>query len=219
LPVMVGLCYTCEMLPMFLALFGALIAQVVAAGGATVPKLTRQEELDSYSIYSMLLKMEEWHEHSPVVGIQADTQIFQPAGTGSGCVPEPSAAKRLLYRPIIEDFQRRNARPSVLEMKFDFPSYRLLTALEVKEFSETHGPVPPPPPQPGAPEEPTEENPRLRLVDVVVFLSAVGFSADHRRALVHIAVSSGGRYYFLVRRHSKWTIDNDYRGTICNWVF
>lgn len=176
-------------------------------------KLSEQEERDSYEIYSMLLRQDAVRVRSPILGIRCETSISRP-GDGEPLWPEPIPEQRKTYQSLIDDFKRRNARPLVLEEKFDLPSYRLLTSREVKEIGKTHPPVPPPPGTPW----PSPEDPLLEGIEIVQFLSAVGFSPDHQRALVYLATWTGGRYYFLVKRHGKWITDKDYRGSVCSWV-
>lgn len=202
---------------LLLSLVFQMVVQAGSARGAAAVKLTEQEEHDSYAIYSMLLKQDALGVHSAVLGIQQETVIFRHvAGVDElPCDwPKPSREQRKTYHPLIEDFKRRNAHPLVLQAKFDLPRYRLLTAREVKEVGKMYPPVPPPPGTPW----PSPEDPTLSHVGVVYFLSAVGFGPDHERALVYIAIWTGGQYYFLVRKDGKWTIDKDYRGTVCSWV-
>lgn len=189
-----------------------LIPQIGAGQGAQeVLKLTKTEEHDAYTIYSMLLK--QVGGHSPILGIQRETRIFRPAD-GEPVWPEPSPQQKRTYHPLIEDFKRRNARPFMLQERFDLASYRLLSVQEVEEIGKMYPPVPPPPGTSGPP----TVDPTLKGIGMVLFLSAVGFSPDHHRALVYIATWTGGQYYFLVKRHGKWIMDKGYRGSICSWV-
>jgi hypothetical protein len=190
-----------------------MIPQVGASGDAPGLKSTQQEQLDAYAIYSMLLKQDKSRAYSPILGILQETRIFQPSGKPYTIWPEPAPEQRKLYKSLIEDFKRRNARPLLLQRDFDLPAYRLLTAPEEDAVGRMHPTVPPPPgtllPK---------EDPELHGIEFVYYLSAVGFSPDHRRALVHIATWYGGQYYFLVKRHGKWITDEDFHGDVYSWV-
>jgi hypothetical protein len=202
---------------LLLSLVFQMVVQAGSARGAAAVKLTEQEEHDSYAIYSMLLKQGALGVHSAVLGIQQERKIFRPvAGVDElPCDwPKPSPEQRKTYQPLIEDFKRRNARPLLLQEKFDLPSYRLLTNREVREVDRKHPVVTPPPGTQGPP----QEERGLSGINAVFLLSAVGFTPDHERALVYVATRTGGQYYFLVRKDGKWTIDKDYHGTVCGWV-
>jgi len=101
------------------------------------------------------------------------------------------------YRPLIEDFERRNRRTFSLERKFDLPEYDL-----------------------GTPENRSPVDSRA----VVFEVSAVGFNNDHTRALVYIAHYCGslcgsGAYYLIMKQNGGWIVDSEFRGApSCAWA-
>jgi hypothetical protein len=109
----------------------------------------------------------------------------------------PPADQLSVYRPVIEDFERRNQRRLTLQRKFGLPAYTLVNPADKT------------PPQ----------NPRL-LFEV----SAVGFNKDHNLALVYIAhhcggLCGGGTYHLMAKKNGKWVPDRDFRGgPTCLWV-
>src|SRR5437870_4788595 len=130
-----------------LLMVALLIPQVGAIQGAPALKLTEQEERDSYAIYSMLLRQDELRKYSPILGIRQETLIFQQGAAGDPYPvwPEPAPNQRGTYKSLIEDFKRRNARPFLLQRKFDLPSYRLVTARAARLIDMKHSPVAPRP--------------------------------------------------------------------------
>ena len=199
---------------LLLSLVFQMVVQAGSARGAAAPKLTEQETRDAYAIYSMLLKQLASRRYHQIVGIGQETVKPGSAGEPSPLWPEPAPDQRKTYEPLIEDFKRGNAQPFVLARMFDLAEYRLLTPMEVKEIARRHPVVPRPP----GTSLPAWTDPSLEAVGGVYFLSAVGFSPNHLRALVYVGTSDGGQCYFLVKQDGKWTIDKDYRGTICSWV-
>lgn len=186
-----------------------------AASQAVGP--TPQEQRDSYTIYLMLLDRDPERPESPVRGIWNNTLLHEPVNERS-CWPESTPSQRATYQPLIDDFKRRNQQPVRLEPKFYLSDYRLLTSEEADEVVAAYPTLAPPLPPPGAPPFPkTSPSANLKGITRAYFLSAVGFSADHRRALVYIATQFHGRYYFVVKRHGKWIIDKSYRGDVCEW--
>jgi hypothetical protein len=187
----------------------APVGRAAALPNSPLPKLQASELQDSYAIYSMLLRRWPLGKPSPTLGILAETTLRT-----CPVWPRPAPSQRATYEQLIENFKQCNARPTQLQRRFELPSYRLLSAHEADEAEMKHPPVPPP----GGPLPPGLSAAKLKGVEIVFYLSAVGFSADHRRALVYIATRYSGRHYFLVKRHGKWAIDKDYLGTSCHWV-
>jgi hypothetical protein len=112
------------------------------------------------------------------------------------CV-NPPQDQEATYRPVIEDFEQRNKRRFLLQMKFDLPAYTLVNPTD-KTALQNHVP----------------------LFDV----SAVGFNKDHTRALVYVAhycggLCGGGTYHLMAKRNGKWEPDREFRGgPFCSWV-
>jgi hypothetical protein len=58
---------------------------------------------------------------------------------------------------------------------------------------------------------------------VIFQVSAVGFNADGKRALVYVGhgcggLCGGGTYHLLVKKDGKWQVDRGYRGASCMWA-
>lgn len=189
----------------------------VASAGVS---LTPQEERDSYAIYSMLLSQDPERTVSQVLGIQNETRLRQLLGADEPRpqLPVAAPAQRATYQPVIEDFKRRNLQSMTLEPKFDIDRYTLLTTHEAEEVAALNPTIPPPPPTPGvAPSPAPQEDPRIKGIRRVYFFSAVGFSADGRRALVYVATWFHGRFYFVQKKHGKWVLDDNYQGDVREW--
>jgi hypothetical protein len=190
------------------------LAQVGAAQEAGPLRLTPEEEHDSYAIYSMLLKQIAPRAVHRPLGISQETVKPGSGGEPHPLWPDCTETQRGIYGALIEDFKQRNAQPLLLQRKFDIRQYRLLTPGELKEIAARNPVVPPPP----GTSPPAWRDATLEAVDGVYFLSAVGFSPDHQRAVVYVGTWNGGRCYFLVKKDGKWATDKDYRGTVCSWA-
>jgi hypothetical protein len=115
------------------------------------PAITIEEDPDAYEIYSVLL----WTE-LPASWKVGAWPIRQETERGSlpMCLVLP-ADQTSVYRPVIEDFERRNQRRVILQRKFDLPAYTLVNPAD----------------------KTPSQNPRLPFV-----VSAVGFNKDHNLA-------------------------------------
>jgi hypothetical protein len=157
------------------------------------PAIAVEEDPDAYEIYSVLLRTElpaSWKvEAWP---IRQETE----RGSLPMCLAPP-ADQLSVYRPVIEDFERRNQQRLTLQRKFSLPAYTLVNPAD----------------------KTPSQNPRL-LFEV----SAVGFNKDHNLALVYVAhhcggLCGGGTYHLMAKKDGKWTPDRDFRGGPgCLWV-
>jgi len=145
---------------------------------------------DAYDIYSMLLRTEV----PPSWGVKR-WMIKQATERGAlaMCIQLP-ANQETIYRPIIQDFERKNQRRFLLERNFDLPEYYLVM-----------------PPD------------RVQSPDVLFEVSAVGFNSDHTRALVYVGHScgrtcGGGTYHLMAKKAGRWDVDREFRGAPpCLW--
>jgi len=170
------------------------LAALLFAPQAAIPP---QEEVDTYAIYSLLLKDElsrRTGESTPAIIRQTER------GRLPMCV-HPPADQKAIYTPLTEDFESRNARSFTLEAKLDLSTYKFIPREDAAAF--------------------LKENPRS---GVVLEVSAPGYNADRSRALVYVghrcgSLCGGGTYHLLVKREGKWQRDTEFRGgPFCAWV-
>jgi hypothetical protein len=166
--------------------------------GTDEPKVTADEERNSYEIYSMLLRTEmpsEWK--ITAWAITQKTQTFPVFGSSHDdhmrqCL-SVSQEQKSIYLPLIQDYLAKNQRKIELERKFDLPEYSLVGLGQI----------------PG--------------VSVTFEVSAVGFNKDRTRSLVYVGhhcgnLCGGGGYHLLVKKDGKWQVDQEYRGMSCLWA-
>jgi hypothetical protein len=156
--------------------------------------LPAADEKDSYEIYSMLLKTEMPPQWNITTWtIQKETQTLPgQSGAIETCLTILQNQEGI-YRPLVQDYVAKNKTKFVLERKFDLPVYALTGQ--------------------------NEAHPQFKLI---FHVSAIGFDADRKRALVyagHICGSlcAGGRYHVLVKMDGKWQVDHEFRGASCIW--
>jgi hypothetical protein len=150
-----------------------------------------EHDQDAYDIYSMLLRTE-----LPPSWRMKRWMIEQATRRGplAMCI-QPPTDQEPIYRPIIQDFERKNQRRFLLERNLDLPEYDLV-----------------------APSD------RLQSRDVLFEVSAVGFNGDHTRALVYVghhcgSTCGGGTYHLLAKKAGRWDVDHDFRGAPpCLWA-
>jgi len=155
---------------------------------ATILKLNPEEAQDTYEVYSAVLG--ERHDvHAWTILTETNTFTF--------CL-KPPAEFASVYRPVIEDFAKKDRTKFNLEAKFNLPDYTL-----------------------GSPQGP----PGIGTSKAQVTLSAVGFNRDRTRAYVCYSVKdqngtgSSGSCLFLVRMNGKWLSDNDSHSPGCGFGF
>jgi hypothetical protein len=163
-----------------------------AVAGAEVagPTLAVQET-DAYQIYSALLQTEvPWNVQTWRI------KLVTERGPLPMCV-QPPADQETIYRPLIEDFQRKNESRFLVKRQFDLPVYELVRPVDGL---------------------------LVRDGEVLFAVSAVGFNQAHSRALVYIEHHCGslcgrGAYHLMVKEKGKWTVDHGFRGApSCLWV-
>jgi len=161
----------------------ATVVTVLASEGYQAPnppsshlkKLNTDEAADWYEIYSVVLR--DWEPH-----VQTWTILRETRASPFCLKPVPGLASR--YRPIIEDYERKNKGTFALVPKFDLPDYTL--AWPQGRLNEAKG---------------------------VASLSAIGFSNDRNRAGVCVDVGhsggSSGTCLFMLREGGRWRKDTD----------
>jgi hypothetical protein len=159
---------------------------------AEEPTLPQQQDPDAYEIYSVLLRS-EMHPSWQVKtwSIKQETE----RGRLAMCL-EPPKDQESTYRPVIEDFERRNRRRLLLQRKFDLPAYTLVNLADKALTDDL-----------------------LPLFEV----SAVGFDKDRARALVYLghqcgSLCGGGTYHLMIKKNGKWETDREFRGPTCGWM-
>ena len=163
---------------------------------AAIPEITEPE---SYEIYSHLIAA-EIAAHWPMsvrVGVTRETQ----RGPLPMCI-EPPPGQDALYRPMINDFEQRNASRLALQPKLKLSSmYMWVDPKQTREFLADP-----------------------KVPSVLFEVSAVGYNQDRTRALVYVGHHCGrlcgsGMYYLLVQRAGRWELDSEYRGVpSCVWA-
>jgi len=155
--------------------------------------LSREDEAESYEIYSTVLKLRE--PAFLVWTIVEETRPFQM------CL-EPARDQQLIYRPMIDDYAFKNRKTLVLQRKFKLSAYTLVSPETwAKAQSITRNPP---------------KNTQHRTFAV---FSAVGFNRDRTRALLCFFANNSGTCYFTVKHEGKWEIDRAWRGGSCGWAY
>ena len=154
------------------------------------PVLPLEEDRAAYEIYSILL-LSEMHPSWQVTAWLIEEKTTRgPLGM---CL-NPREDQESTYRPVIEDFERRNEGKLLLKREFDLPAYTLVNAANKPQNA------------------------------VLTFeVSAVGFNKDHTRALVYVAhhcgsLCGGGMYHLMAKKNGKWEPDRNYGGPSCAWA-
>jgi hypothetical protein len=163
------------------------LAPAQGRSDGSIPVLDRDP--DAYEIYSMLLRTEAPGSVTRWVINQATKR-----GPLAMCL-RPLADQEAIYRPIIQDFERKNQRRFLLERNFDLPEYYLVAYPD-----------------------------RLLPPGLLFEVSAVGFNSDHTRALVYVGhycqgTCGSGMYHLMAKTAGRWDVDREYHGVpSCLWA-
>jgi hypothetical protein len=168
------------------------------------------EDPEAYAIYAHLLS-DHWmvkHARATVLVIQKETQT----DTSSRCTLSREALESD-WRPVLDDFEAANAGARTLlgGDQLGRP-YMVVPSAEIRAAMDT-----------------SAENPwagfHRRYPDARGYLqvSAVGFDAEKRRAMVYLAhycglLCGGGRHHFLQKVDGVWQTVKPPMASFCEWI-
>jgi hypothetical protein len=141
------------------------------------------EEKESYEIYSAMLQV--MHSNVMAWTIIKETRGFEFCLT-------PARDQDALYRPVLDDYIRKNKKTVALERKFSLANYVLADP---------------------------EEWGRSTKGKIIAAFSVVGFNPDRTRAAVCYWADSGGTCSVLLKSDGAWQVDKGWRGDGCGWAY
>jgi hypothetical protein len=148
----------------------AFFAQVPASG---------PEDTEPYEIYSTVLQV--MHPNVTEWMILNKTRGFAFCST-------PARDQDALYRPMLDDYTRRNKTTVPLERKFNLANYLLVG---------------------------DQQGAGKTKQDTATVFSAVGFNQERTRAAVCSWINSNGGCSVLVKSDGTWKFDKGWRGNGC----
>jgi hypothetical protein len=141
------------------------------------------EDTAPYEIYSTVLQV--IHPNVAEWMILNETHGFAFCST-------PARDQEALYRPMLDDYTRKNKTTAPLERKFSLGNYLLVADQQGAGNSKQ---------------------------DTTVVFSAVGFNPERTRAAVCFWVTSNGTCSVLVKSDGTWKFDKGWRGNGCGWAY
>ncbi len=140
-------------------------------------------DTEPYDIYSTVLQV--MHPNVTEWMILNKTHGFAFCST-------PARDQEVLYRPVLDDYTRKNKTTLSLERKFSLGNY-LLVGDRQGAGNTKH--------------------------DTTTVFSAVGFNPERTRAAVCFRVTSNGTCSVLVKNDGTWKFDKGWRGDGCGWAY
>jgi hypothetical protein len=142
------------------------------------------EKKESYEIYSTVLRV--MHPNVVEWMIRNETGAFPFCST-------PARDQDALYRPMLDDYVRKNKKMVLLERKFNLTNYLLVGSQQWAARSTNRS--------------------------TIATFSVVGFNPERTRAAVCFWAVSSGTCSVLLKSDGAWEIDQGWRGDGCVWAY
>jgi len=176
--------------------------------------LAKVEDPEAYAVYSVVFTPEPSNKpakHRRLI-ISSTTTDYPSYGDNPDACLKPDPANEASLQPLIKAYHEANKTPSLLLREFSLPNeYEIVPSETILGFFKGKGSG-----------SWTAFYKRFPNTGGYVFMSAVGFNADHTLALMYAGhacggLCGGGAYHFLKKVDGRWTEIN-WPGTTCTWV-
>jgi hypothetical protein len=104
----------------------------------------------------------------------------------------PARDQDALYRPVLDDYTRKNKTTVPLERKFNLGNYLLVG---------------------------DQQGAGNTKQDTATVFSAVGFNQERTRAAVCSWINGNGGCLVLLKTEGRWNVDKGWRGDGCGWAY
>ena len=190
-----------------------LMGLSIVSGAQTPP--AAYDDADAYAVYAAII-VDDWpvkvaKARKLVIETETKDNPFFYERNGHVCL-KPAAGEETTLEPLIEAYEKANKQTLSLQRKFVLPlEYELVPRENITALFKTKGI--------GGWKDFYDKYPNS---GGSIHMSAVGFNADKKLALVYMGHScgglcGGGSYHLMKKLADKW-FEIPWNGISCNWA-